>query len=67
MTVRRREGATGLGDKLALIVAFGLWAPFAILSFSASNGMTPCSKVPSHSKARSSLQFTPSLSSSPSP
>lgn len=44
MTVRRHEGATGLGDKIALIVAFGLWAPFAILSFQLATGMTPLFK-----------------------
>lgn len=41
MTVRRNEGTTGRGDKVALVIALGLWAPFAILSFQLAIGMTP--------------------------
>jgi hypothetical protein len=44
MTVRRTAGTTGLGDRLAMVVALGLWAPFAILSFQLANGMTPMFK-----------------------
>jgi hypothetical protein len=41
LTVRRREGAAGLSEKLALIVALILCAPFAVLSFQLATGMTP--------------------------
>jgi hypothetical protein len=44
MTVRRTEGTTGPGDKIALVVAIGLWALFAILSFQLATGMTPLFK-----------------------
>lgn len=44
MTVRRTEGTTGLGDKVALVVSLGLWAPFAILSFQLATGMAPLFK-----------------------
>jgi len=44
MTVRRAEGTPGLGDKIAMVVALGLWAPFAILSFQLATGMTPLFK-----------------------
>jgi uncharacterized membrane protein len=44
MTVRRREGTTGVGDKIALVVAIVLWTPFAILSFQLATGMTPLFK-----------------------
>ena len=41
MTVRRREGAAGLPEKVALAVAVILCVPFAILSFQLATGMTP--------------------------
>jgi hypothetical protein len=44
MTVRRREGTAGVGDKIALVVAIVLWTPFAILSFQLATGMTPLFK-----------------------
>jgi uncharacterized membrane protein len=43
-TVRHTEGTTGPGDMIALVVALGLWAPFAILSFQLATGMTPLFK-----------------------
>jgi len=44
MTVRRAEGTTSLGDRITLVIALGLWAPFAILSFQLATGMTPLFK-----------------------
>jgi hypothetical protein len=44
MTVRRAQGTTGPGDKIVLVVALGLWAPFAILSLQLAAGMTPLFK-----------------------
>ena len=44
MTVHRRESTTGLGDKIALAVALGLWAPFAILSLQLAMGLAPLFK-----------------------
>jgi hypothetical protein len=44
MTVRRAEGTTSLGDGITLVIALGLWAPFAILSFQLATGMTPLFK-----------------------
>jgi hypothetical protein len=44
MTVRRTAGTTSPGDKIALVVAISLWAPFAILSFQLATGMTPLFK-----------------------
>jgi hypothetical protein len=44
MTVRRAEATTGPGDKITLVVALGLWAPFAILSLQLATGMTPLFK-----------------------
>jgi hypothetical protein len=44
MAVRRTEGTTGVGDKIALVVAILLWTPFAILSFQLATGMTPLFK-----------------------
>lgn len=41
MTVRRKEGAAGLSEKIAMVVALILCAPFAILSFQLATGMTP--------------------------
>lgn len=41
LTVRRNASTTGLGDKIALIVALSLWVPFAILSFQLATGLTP--------------------------
>jgi uncharacterized membrane protein len=41
MTVRRTAGTTGPGDKVILIVALGLWTPFAILSYQLATGITP--------------------------
>jgi hypothetical protein len=44
MTVRRAQGTTGLGDKITLVIALGLWAPFAILSVQLATGTTPLFK-----------------------
>ena len=44
VTVRRREGATGLFEKIALFVAVCLCAPFAILSVQLAAGLTPMFK-----------------------
>jgi hypothetical protein len=41
MTVRRREGAPGLFEKVALIVALCLCAPFAVLTFQLAVGLPP--------------------------
>jgi Predicted membrane protein (DUF2306) len=41
MTVRRRAGAIGLPEKIALFVALGLCAPFAILAFQLATGLPP--------------------------
>ncbi|HEX4301203.1 MAG TPA: DUF2306 domain-containing protein [Rhizomicrobium sp.] len=41
LTVRRREGSIGLAEKVAMVVAFCLWAPFALLSFQLATGMAP--------------------------
>lgn len=41
MTVRRRKGAIGLPERIALAVAVILCAPFAILSFQLATGMAP--------------------------
>jgi uncharacterized membrane protein len=45
MTVRRRAGAIGLGEKIALGVAACLSAPFAILSFQLATGLPPLFKT----------------------
>ncbi len=44
LTVRRKEGATGVWEKIALVVAVILSAPFLILSFQLATGMTPLFK-----------------------
>jgi hypothetical protein len=44
MTVRRGEGRSGLFEKVALIVALCLCAPFGILAFQLATGMTPSIK-----------------------
>jgi hypothetical protein len=41
MTVRRREGAIGIPEKIALVVALCLCAPFAILTFQLAAGLPP--------------------------
>jgi hypothetical protein len=41
MTVRRRAGATGAAEKIALIVAVVLCAPFAVLTVQTLTGQTP--------------------------
>jgi uncharacterized membrane protein len=41
MTVRRKEGPVGLPEKIALFVALGLCAPFAILAFQLATGLPP--------------------------
>jgi uncharacterized membrane protein len=41
MTVRRREGVSGLFEKWALLVALCLCAPFAILTFQLAVGLPP--------------------------
>jgi hypothetical protein len=44
MAVRRRDGTIGLADKIALLVALLLCAPFAILSFQLAFGLDPMFK-----------------------
>ena len=44
MTVRRGEGRSGLFEKVGLIVALCLCAPFGILAFQLATGMTPSIK-----------------------
>jgi hypothetical protein len=44
MTVHRREGTSGLFEKIALVVALCLAAPFAILAFQLATGMAPLFK-----------------------
>jgi hypothetical protein len=44
MTVQRKEGTTGVPEKIALFVAVALCAPFAILAFQLATGMTPLFK-----------------------
>jgi hypothetical protein len=44
MTVRRHEGAIGVGEKIALIVAVILGAPFVILAFQLATGLPPLFK-----------------------
>jgi hypothetical protein len=41
MTVRRKEGAIGVPEKIALIVALALCAPFAVLAFQLATGLPP--------------------------
>ena len=41
MTVWRKAGAIGLPEKIAMVVALVLCAPFAVLSFQLATGMTP--------------------------
>jgi len=41
LTVRRKEGAAGTPEKIAMVAALILCAPFAILSFQLATGMTP--------------------------
>ena len=44
MTVRRREGTTGLAEKIALVVILCLCLPFAALSLEVATGLTPSFK-----------------------
>ncbi|HKD21307.1 MAG TPA: DUF2306 domain-containing protein, partial [Rhizomicrobium sp.] len=44
LTVWRKEGTTGWPEKLALLVALILCAPFTILSFQLATGMAPMVK-----------------------
>ena len=44
MTVRRRQGTTGIFEKAAALVALCLCAPFAILAFQLATGLTPLFK-----------------------
>jgi len=44
MTARRTEGSTGFPERIALIIALVLCAPFAILSFQLATGLTPLFK-----------------------
>lgn len=41
LTVRRREGTTGLSEKIALLVILCLCAPFAVLSVQLAMGLAP--------------------------
>jgi uncharacterized membrane protein len=41
LTVRRREGTTGLAEKMALAIILCLCLPFAVLSFQVATGLTP--------------------------
>jgi uncharacterized membrane protein len=44
LTVWRKGGTAGLAEKVAMVVAFILWAPFAILAFQLATGMEPVFK-----------------------
>lgn len=44
MTVHRREGTSGAFEKISLVVALCLCAPFAILAFQLATGLTPMIK-----------------------
>jgi uncharacterized membrane protein len=44
MTVRRKERTVGLPEKIAVFVALGLCAPFAILAFQLATGLAPLFK-----------------------
>jgi hypothetical protein len=44
LTVRRRAGASGLAERIALLVSLCLCAPFAILSFQLATGLAPLFK-----------------------
>jgi hypothetical protein len=44
ITVRRKEGAIGLPEKIAFLVALILCAPFAILAFQLATGLPPLFK-----------------------
>jgi uncharacterized membrane protein len=41
LTVRRRDEITGCPEKLAMLVALCLWAPFAVLSIQLAAGLQP--------------------------
>jgi hypothetical protein len=41
LTVRRKPGAIGIPERIALLVAFCLCAPFAFLTFQLATGLTP--------------------------
>ena len=41
LTVRRKEGTAGLGERIALLVALILTTPFAVLSFQLATGHPP--------------------------
>ncbi|MGD0142886.1 MAG: hypothetical protein ABSC92_06990 [Rhizomicrobium sp.] len=44
LTVRRKEGTIGIPEKIALVAALVLFAPFAILAFQLATGMAPLFK-----------------------
>ena len=44
MTVRRKEGAVGLAERILTVIALCLLAPFAILSFQLAAGLPPLFK-----------------------
>jgi uncharacterized membrane protein len=44
ITVRRKEGAIGLPEKIAMLVALALFAPFALLAFQLATGVAPLFK-----------------------
>ncbi|MBI3677802.1 MAG: hypothetical protein HY243_14430 [Proteobacteria bacterium] len=44
LTVRRKEGTIGFAERIALVVALILWAPFAILAFQLATGLPPLFK-----------------------
>jgi len=41
LTVHRPEGTTGISERIAVFVAFCLFAPFGVLSFHLATGLTP--------------------------
>ena len=41
LAVHRREGTTGISDRIAVFVSLCLFAPFGILSFQLAAGLTP--------------------------
>jgi hypothetical protein len=44
LAVHRREGTTGISDRIAVFVSLCLFAPFGILSFQLAAGLTPLFK-----------------------
>jgi hypothetical protein len=61
MTVRGKERAVGIPEKIALAVILFLCVPFAILSFELATGLEPSSRALSSSNLRFVSRYTCSL------